>query len=120
MFIKRNLELMREIRVPSNALWVNECPLHWPVPGNVKGVRGILGKLARPLTQLTKREGFKGNPKAQEAFEELKEKITTPVLALFDFTKEFLIECDASGQGIGAILMQQGKLIALFSKALGK
>ena len=105
----------------------------WSVPKHVKGVRGFLGvtgyyrkfikdkgKIAQPLTVLTK-EGFQWGPQAQETFEILKEKIIMAlVLALPDFNLEFVIESDASGQGLGAILTQQGKPVAYFSKALSE
>lgn len=42
----------------------------------------------------------------------------TPVLTLPDFSKAFVVDCDAPGKGVGAILMQQGKLVSFFSQSL--
>jgi len=42
--------------------------------------------------------------------------ISAPVLKLPDFNSEFIIECDASIEGVGAILLQQGHPIAFYSK----
>jgi hypothetical protein len=73
-------------------------------------------KIAAPLTSLLK-EGFFWNDDAQAAFQALKAAMmSTPVLALPDFTKGFIVECDASTHGFGAILLQDQHPITSFSR----
>jgi hypothetical protein len=62
------------------------------------------------------KNSFRWNDQAKEAFKNLKDMMSTPlVLGLPDFTKKFVIECDASGIGIWAVLMQEGRPLAYLS-----
>jgi hypothetical protein len=64
------------------------------------------GKIATPLTALLKKNSFTWTPSAAQDFQTLKMAMcTTLVLALPNFTNTFFLECDASGKGIGDVLM---------------
>ena len=105
----------------------------WPQPTNIYKLRGFLGLIgynkkfvqnygivARPLTNLLKKGHFRWNEEAGAAFITLKQMMTTTlVLAMPNFNESFTIETDAAGEGVGAVLTQQGKLVAFMSHALG-
>ncbi|GJU58908.1 putative reverse transcriptase domain-containing protein [Tanacetum coccineum] len=79
-------------------------------------------KMAKPHTLLTqKNKTYVCGDKQDEAFRILKEKLCNAlVLALPDGPDDFVVYCDASKQGFGCVLMQQGKVIAYASRQLKK
>jgi hypothetical protein len=65
---------------------------------------------------LTKKDAFSWTTEATKAFEQLKEVMCKdPILTTPDFTKTFIVECDALGNGIGVFLMQEGRPLAFES-----
>jgi hypothetical protein len=75
--------------------------------------------MLHPLNALLKMNAFNWTPATDQAFHALKEAMcTTLVLALPDFKNTFVLECDASRKGIGAILMQEGRPMAFTNKQI--
>jgi hypothetical protein len=109
--------------------------LKWEAPRTVSEIRSFLGlagyyrrfiegfsKIVKPLTTLLEKDReFKWTGVCQSSFEELKKRLTTtPVLVMPDLQKSFDIYCDASRQGLGCVLMQEGHVIAYASRQLRK
>jgi hypothetical protein len=70
---------------------------------------------------LEKDKKFKWTPACEASFQELKKRLmTTPILVMSDMEKSFFIYCDASGQGLGCVLMQDGHMVAYTSRQLRK
>ena len=102
----------------------------WPQPTNIKQLRRLLGltgyyrkfiknyaTIAAPLTDLLKKDSFKWSATATKAFDLLKSALTSAlVLTIPNFKEPFILETDAFGMGIGAVLCQGHHSIAYFSK----
>jgi hypothetical protein len=105
--------------------------LNWMPRATVSEIRSFLGlagyyrrfikdfsKIAKPMTKLLeKNKTFERTMECQASFEELEKQLTSsPVLVLLDLTKKFDIYCDASRQGLGCVLMQEGQVVYYASR----
>ncbi|GJR89354.1 putative reverse transcriptase domain-containing protein [Tanacetum coccineum] len=110
-----------------------EAIKNWPVPKSPTEVRQFMGLagyyrrfiegfslIAKPLTKLTqKNKRFEWGADEDEAFQKLKQDLcTAPILALPEGPDDFVVYCDASLKGYGAVLMQRDKVIAYASRQL--
>jgi hypothetical protein len=109
--------------------------LNWMPPTTGSEIQSFLGlagyyrrftkdfsKIAKPMTKLLeKNKAFEWTTECQASFEELRKHLTSaPVLVLPDLTKKFGIYCDASRQGLGCVLMQEGQVVCYASRQLRK
>jgi hypothetical protein len=107
----------------------------WQSPKSVTVIRSFLGlagdyrrfienfsKIAKPMTELLKSNTpYVWSDKCEASFQELKTRLTTTsVLTLPDASKDFMVYCDASRQGLGCVLMQGGKVVAYALRQLRK
>jgi hypothetical protein len=101
--------------------------LDWKPPTSVSQVWSFLGlagyyrrfilnfsKITKPIIELLKKGNkYAWSDASDEAFQILKKLLTTsPVLAQPDIEKPFDVYCDASGTGLGGVLMQEGWVIS--------
>jgi hypothetical protein len=104
--------------------------LSWKAPTSVRDIRNFLGlagyyqrfiegfsKVSKPMTELLENDKkFEWTPACEASFQELKKRLmTAPILVMPDKEKSFSIYCDASGQGLGCVLMQDGRVVAYAS-----
>jgi hypothetical protein len=107
----------------------------WSIPTTVIEIRSFLGlagyyqrfiegfsKIAKPMTSLLEKgREFKWDEKCQDNFDQLKKRLMSPpVLVMPDLQKGFDVYCDACGQGLGCVLMQEGHVIVYASRQLRK
>ena len=110
-----------------------EAIVGWEQPKNITEIRSFLGLagyyrrlmenfslIAAPLTLLTKKGmKFDWEDKCERSFQELKNRlVTAPVLVLPMVGVDFVVFSDASRQGLGCVLMQNGRVIAYASRQL--
>jgi hypothetical protein len=109
--------------------------LSWNAPTSVSDIQSFLGlagyyrrfiegfsKISKPMTELLEKDKkFEWTSACKASFQELKKRLTTAsILVVPDMEKPFSIYCDASGQGPGCVLMQDGHVVAYASRQLRK
>jgi hypothetical protein len=109
--------------------------LSWNAPTSVDDIQSFHGlagyyrrfiegfsKISKPMTELLgKDKKFEWTSAREASFQELKKRLTTaPILVMPNMEKPFSIYCDASGQGLGFVLMQDGNVVAYASQQLRK
>ncbi|GJS31025.1 putative reverse transcriptase domain-containing protein, partial [Tanacetum coccineum] len=110
-----------------------EAVKNWASPTTPSEIRQFLGlegyyrrfiegfsKIAKPMTELMqKNQKFDWGEEQEEAFQLLKQKLcVAPILALPEGSKDFVVYCNASIKGLGAVLMQRLKVIVYASRQL--
>jgi hypothetical protein len=86
-----------------------------------KFIEGFL-KISKPMTKLLKKDKkFEWTPACEVSFQELKKQLTTAlILVMPDMEKSFPIYCNMPGQGLGCVLLQDGRVVAYASRQLRK
>jgi hypothetical protein len=110
-----------------------ESVTKWMAPTSVGEIQSFLGlagyyrrfienfsKIAKPMTELLKKDTkFKWTNDCEASFQELKKRLViAPVLILPNIRKDFQVYCDASRQGLGGVLMQEGRVVSYASRQL--
>ncbi|GJV86091.1 reverse transcriptase domain-containing protein [Tanacetum coccineum] len=123
--------------IDSSGIYVDPAKIevvkNWASPTTPSKIRQFLGlagyyrrfiegfsKIAKPMTELTQKDRkFDWGEEQETAFQLLKQKLcAAPILALPEGSNDFVVYCDASIKGLGAVLMQRMKVIAYASKQL--
>ncbi|GKA13902.1 putative reverse transcriptase domain-containing protein [Tanacetum coccineum] len=90
------------------------------IPKVLLGITEDSSKIAKSMTKLTQKGvKFDWGDKQEAAFQLLKQKLcSAPILALPEGSEDFVVYCDASHKGLGAVLMQREKVISYASRQL--